>query len=187
MGLMRMVKSLLENQTLYLEKYLHELIPAVGTCIVSRQLCTRPDHDNHWALRDFASRMMAAICKNFHSSTNNIQTRVTKMFSDALCSDKAPLVSYYGAIAGLQELGPEVIKVFVLPHIAALAQKIDQALDSGLGVSSVEEIAAKNIRTLLVKSVSPVLKSMREPPDNIEGCQCQLRQWLHREWLILGE
>jgi len=167
--LMRMVKSLLENQTLYLEKYLHELIPAVGTCIVSRQLCTRPDHDNHWALRDFASRMMAAICKNFHSSTNNVQTRVTKMFSDALCSDRAPLVSYYGAIAGLQELGPEVIKVFVLPHIAALAQKIDQALDSSnLGVSSVEEIAAKNIRTLLVKSVSPVLKSMREPPDNIE-------------------
>jgi len=45
------------------------------------------------------------------------------MFSDALCSDRAPLVSYYGAIAGLQELGPEVIKVFVLPHIAALAQK----------------------------------------------------------------
>ena len=186
--LMRMVKSLLENQTLYLEKYLHELIPAVATCIVSRQLCTRPDHDNHWALRDFASRMMAAICKNFHSSTNNIQTRVTKMFSDALCSDKAPLVSYYGAIAGLQELGPEVIKVFVLPHIgefsiiklylkysnllmflAALAAKIDMALDSSnIGTSKVEEIAARNIRTLLVKSVSPVLKSVRDPPDNIE-------------------
>merc|ERR1712127_1058545 len=121
------------------------------------------------ALRDFASRMMAAICKNFHSSTNNVQTRVTKMFSDALCSDRAPLVSYYGAIAGLQELGPEVIKVFVLPHMSALAQKIDQALDSSnLGVGGVEEIAAKNIRTLLVKSVSPVLKSMRDPPDNIE-------------------
>jgi len=166
--LMRMVKSLLENQTLYLEKYLHELIPAVGTCIVSRQLCTRPDHDNHWALRDFASRMMAAICKNFHSSTNNVQTRVTKMFSDALCSDRAPLVSYYGAIAGLQELGPEVIKVFVLPHIGALAAKIDMALDTSNSTSRVEEIAAQNIRTLLVKSVSPVLKSVRSPPDHIE-------------------
>ena len=52
--LMRMVKSLLENQSLILEKYLHELIPAVATCIVSRQLCSRPDHDNHWALRFFA-------------------------------------------------------------------------------------------------------------------------------------
>jgi hypothetical protein len=69
--------------------------------------------------------MMAAICKNFHTSTNNIQTRVTKMFSDALRSDRAPLVSYYGAIAGLQELGPEVIKVFILPHISSLAHKID--------------------------------------------------------------
>ena len=30
--------------------------------------------------------------------------RVTKMFSDALRSERAPLVSYYGAIAGLQVL-----------------------------------------------------------------------------------
>ena len=43
------------------------------------------------------------------------------------------------------------------------------ALDSSnIGTSKVEEIAAKNIRTLLVKSVSPVLKSVRDPPDNIE-------------------
>jgi len=167
--LMRMVKSLLENQTLYLEKYLHELIPAVATCIVSRQLCSRPDHDNHWALRDFAGRMMAGICKNFHTSTNNIQTRVTKMFSDALRSERAPLVSYYGAIAGLQELGPDVIKVFILPYISVLAQKIDVALDANSGnTSSVEKIAAQNIRTLLVKNVSPVLRTLREPPDNLE-------------------
>ena len=83
-----------------------------------------------FCIRDFASRMMAAICKNFHTSTNNIQTRVTKMFSDALKSDRAPLVSYYGAIAGLQELGPEVIKVFILPHISSLAQKIDIGMPS---------------------------------------------------------
>jgi len=167
--LMRMVKSLLENQSLILEKYLHELIPAVATCIVSRQLCTRPDHDNHWALRDFASRMMAAICKNFHTSTNNIQTRVTKIFSDALKCEKNPLVAYYGAIAGLQELGPEVIKVFILPNIKILAEKIDAALDpNNTGASSVEKNAAQNIRNLLVKSVSPVLRSMRNPPDNIE-------------------
>ncbi len=31
-----------------------------------------------------------------------------------------------------------------------------------------EKIAAQNIRQLLVKSVSPVLKSLREPPDNPE-------------------
>ena len=43
------------------------------------------------------------------------------------------------------------------------------ALDtSNLATSSVEKIAAQNIRQLLVKSVSPVLKSLRDPPDNPE-------------------
>lgn len=76
--LMRMVKALLDNSALYLEKYLHELIPSVSTCIVSKQLCMRPELDNHWALRDFAARLMAQICKNFNTSTNNLQTRVTR-------------------------------------------------------------------------------------------------------------
>ena len=104
-----MVKSLLENQTLFLEKYLHELIPAVTTCIVARQLCTRPDVDNHWALRDFASRLMTNICKNFNTSTNNIQIRITRMFSDSLKSEKMPLVSAYGALVGLQVISRSLI------------------------------------------------------------------------------
>lgn len=60
---------------------MHELIPAVMTCIVSRQLCLRPDVDNHWALRDFAARLVAQICKHFSTTTNNIQSRITKTFT----------------------------------------------------------------------------------------------------------
>ncbi|XP_032297553.1 LOW QUALITY PROTEIN: transcription initiation factor TFIID subunit 6 [Coturnix japonica] len=82
--LMRMVKALMDNPTLYLEKYLHELIPAVMTCIVSRQLCLRPDVDNHWALRDFAARLVAQVCKNFSTTTNNIQSRITKTFTKVM-------------------------------------------------------------------------------------------------------
>ncbi|EHA98977.1 Transcription initiation factor TFIID subunit 6 [Heterocephalus glaber] len=36
--LMRMVKALMDNPTLYLEKYVHELIPAVMTCIVQKYI-----------------------------------------------------------------------------------------------------------------------------------------------------
>uniref|UniRef100_T1GR62 Transcription initiation factor TFIID subunit 6 n=1 Tax=Megaselia scalaris TaxID=36166 RepID=T1GR62_MEGSC len=73
-------ESFADNSALYLEKYLHELIPSVSTCIVSKQLCMRPELDNHWALRDFAARLMAQICKNFNTSTNNLQTRVTRPY-----------------------------------------------------------------------------------------------------------
>uniref|UniRef100_A0A8C3BP96 Transcription initiation factor TFIID subunit 6 n=1 Tax=Cairina moschata TaxID=8855 RepID=A0A8C3BP96_CAIMO len=94
--LMRMVKALMDNPTLYLEKYLHELIPAVMTCIVSRQLCLRPDVDNHWALRDFAARLVAQVCKNFSTTTNNIQSRITKTFTKVSGQDRG----FWGGFGG---------------------------------------------------------------------------------------
>ncbi|XP_011064426.1 PREDICTED: transcription initiation factor TFIID subunit 6-like isoform X2 [Acromyrmex echinatior] len=166
--LMRMVKALLDNPSLYLEKYLHELIPSVATCIVSRQLCMRPEVDNHWALRDFASRLMAQICKNFNTSTNNVQTRVTRMFSQALAkNNQTPLASLYGAIEGLCELGPEVIKALVIPKIKSISERIESCIE-GQGLSSVDKNGAGHIKTLLVKSVAPVLKTIRSPPDYVD-------------------
>lgn len=165
--LMRMVKALLDNQTLYLEKYLHELIPSVATCIVTKQLCGRPDVDNHWALRDFASRLMAQICKNFNTSTNNIQTRVTRMFSKALHNDKAPLASHYGAVMGLAELGHEVIKAFIIPRIKTEGERIRACLE-GPVLSNVDKIAAEHIKQLLLRVVQPVLKTIRQPPDVLD-------------------
>lgn len=104
---------------------LHELIPAVTTCIVSKQLCVRLEYDNHWALRDFASRLMAQICKNFNTSTNNIQTRITRMFTNALSQgDKMPLSSLYGALQALSELGPEVVRIFILPRVKMIGKEL---------------------------------------------------------------
>ncbi|XP_068628477.1 transcription initiation factor TFIID subunit 6 [Battus philenor] len=181
--LMRMVKALLDNQSLYLEKYLHELIPSVSTCIVSRQLCLRPEMDNHWALRDFAARLMSQICKTFNTSTNNLQTRVTRLFSKALqCpsqtnnetgngpsmvttmkeSEKTPLASLYGAVQGLAELGPEVVKVFILPRVRWLGERVEGAL-SGLG--GADRLAAGNLKHQLLKVLAPVVRQLRQSPD----------------------
>ncbi|CAH2990157.1 unnamed protein product [Chilo suppressalis] len=180
--LMRMVKALLDNQSLYLEKYLHELIPAVSTCIVSRQLCLRPEMDNHWALRDFAARLMAQICKTFNTSTNNLQTRVTRLFAKALqCpsqtnnesgvgpsmasmkeSEKTPLASLYGAVQGLAELGSEVIKVFILPRVRWLGERVEGALS---GIGGADRLAAGNLKQQLLKVLAPVVRQLRQPPD----------------------
>nr|XP_006825877.1 PREDICTED: transcription initiation factor TFIID subunit 6-like [Saccoglossus kowalevskii] len=150
--LMRMVKALMDNTTIFLEKYLHELIPAVSTCIVSKQLCLRPDVDNHWALRDFAARLMASLCKKFSTTINNIQARMTKMFDKALQNDKAPLAIHYGSIAGLSELAPEVIKSQVLPRIKFLGERIKTATE-GPVLSNVDKIAAEHLKSLILVSM----------------------------------
>ncbi|WAR27647.1 TAF6-like protein [Mya arenaria] len=150
--LMRLMKALMENQTIYLEKY----------------LCMRPDVDNHWALRDFAARLNALICKNFHNNVNNIQARVTKTFSKAVRSEKAALATIYGALSGLGELGPEVVHSFVVPNIRMIGDRVRQAIDGQQLTNNADRIAAENIKKLAAKYISPVLKTHRLLTDTIE-------------------
>lgn len=147
--LMRMVKALMDNPTLYLEKYVHELIPAVMTCIVSRQLCLRPDVDNHWALRDFAARLVAQICKHFSTTTNNIQSRITKTFTKSWVDEKTPWTTRYGSIAGLAELGHDVIKTLILPRLQQEGERIRSVLD-GPVLSNIDRIGADHVQSLLL-------------------------------------
>ncbi|KAI5715244.1 hypothetical protein M8J77_012916 [Diaphorina citri] len=170
--LMRMVKALLDNQSLYLEKYLHELLPSILSCIVSKQLCGRPEADNHWALRDFASRLLTQVSKNFNTSTNNIQTRVTRLLSNAINDPKINFPSLYGAIAGLCELGPEVIKVFLLPKLKDIRDRLEPSWNlEGQSLTSTEKLPvneASHIRAVLIKALTPVLKELKSPPDHLE-------------------
>ncbi|XP_047635601.1 transcription initiation factor TFIID subunit 6 isoform X2 [Phacochoerus africanus] len=145
--LMRMVKALMDNPTLYLEKYVHELIPAVMTCIVSRQLCLRPDVDNHWALRDFAARLVAQICKHFSTTTNNIQSRITKTFT-------------------------KVIKTLILPRLQQEGERIRGVLD-GPVLSNIDRIGADHVQSLLLKHCAPVLAKLRPPPDNQDAYRAE--------------
>ncbi|XP_061446368.1 transcription initiation factor TFIID subunit 6 [Rhineura floridana] len=170
--LMRMVKALMDNPTLYLEKYLHELIPAVMTCIVSRQLCLRPDVDNHWALRDFAARLIAQICKNFSTTTNNIQSRITKTFTKTWVDEKTPWTTRYGSIAGLAELGHDVIKTLILPRLQVEGERVRAVLE-GPVVSNIDKIGANHVQSLLLKHCAPVLAKLRPPPDNQEAYRAE--------------
>lgn len=169
--LMRMVKALMDNPTLYLEKYLHELIPAVMTCIVSRQLCLRPDVDNHWALRDFAARLVAQVCKNFSTTTNNIQSRITKTFTKSWVDDKTPWTTRYGSIAGLAELGHDVIKTLILPRLPVEGERVRSILE-GPVVSTIDRIGADHVQSLLLKHCAPVLAKTRPPPDHPDSYRC---------------
>ncbi|MFT7810098.1 transcription initiation factor TFIID subunit 6 isoform X2 [Arapaima gigas] len=165
--LMRMVKALMDNPTLYLEKYLHELIPAVVTCIVSKQLCLRPDVDNHWALRDFAARLMAQICKTFSTTNNNIQSRITKTFTKSLLDEKTQWTTRYGSIAGLAELGPDVIKTLILPRLSIEGTRI-KAVVEGPVISNIDKIGADHVQSLLLKHCASVIAKTRPLPDNAD-------------------
>ncbi|OCT90569.1 hypothetical protein XELAEV_18019185mg [Xenopus laevis] len=157
--------QMLPRFSTFISEGLHELIPAVMTCIVSRQLCLRPDVDNHWALRDFAARLIAQICKNFSTTTNNIQSRITKTFTKTWVDDRTPWTTRYGSIAGLAELGPDVVKTLIVPRLTVEGERLRSVLD-GPVISNIDKIGADHVQSLLLKHSAPVLVKLRSPPDS---------------------
>ena len=164
--LMRMVKAILDNTSLYLEKYLHEILPTIVTCIVSKQLCMRPDVDNHWALRDFAARLLAQTSKTYNTSTNCIQIRLTRTLTKAI-DNNVPLSSVYGAISALCELGMDVQRTLVLKRIKLIGERISDtsARDSSIGET---KVAIEHIKTLILRVIPNTLRVTRAQPDILE-------------------
>ena len=164
--LMRMVKAILDNNSLYLEKYLHELIPTIVTCIVSKQLCMRPEADNHWALRDFAARLLAQTSKAYNTATNNIQVRLTRILTKAIDSG-VPLSSAYGALSALCELGVDVQRTLVFKRIKVLGERITSNDCAGISMGEFKA-AVDHVKTYILKVIPNTIKGTRPGPDNLE-------------------
>lgn len=165
--LLKMVRSLLENATLSLEKYLHELIPTVLSCLINRQLCLRPEAEDHWGLRDLAAKVLTELCKKYSNDVNCIQSRVTRILSQALGNRTQGLAVHYGAIAGLAEFGQDSIKSLVIPRI-----KVEGELIRAVPTNKVvEHVAAGKLQTLLQRHCAPILMNSRPATDTLQMYQ----------------
>ncbi|KAK7340884.1 hypothetical protein VNO77_21601 [Canavalia gladiata] len=123
-ALMRVVSSLLQNPHIHIEPYLHQLMPSVVTCLVAKRLGSRLA-DNHWELRDFTANLVASICKRFGHVYSNLQSRLTKTLLNAFLDPKKALTQHYGAIQGLGALGPNVVRLLLLPNLETYMQLLE--------------------------------------------------------------
>ena len=165
--LLRMVKALFDNATLSLDRCLHELIPAVLSCMINRQVCARPEAEDHWSLREQAAKVLAEICRKYSNSVNCMQSRTTRTLLQALNNNTQGLAVHYGALAGLVELGQEVVTTLVLPQLKKESLYLDAAPPS----RSHEHQAATKITQLLQRQVAPVLLSKQPSLDTLGAFQ----------------
>ncbi|OMP04339.1 TATA box binding protein associated factor (TAF) [Corchorus olitorius] len=123
-ALMRVARSLLHNEHIHIEPYLHQLMPSVITCLVTKRLGNKFT-DNHWELRNFAAKLLASICKRFGHVYHNLQPRVTRTLLHAFLDPTKTLPQHYGAIRGLAALGPSVVRLLILPNLEAYLQLLE--------------------------------------------------------------
>lgn len=127
MSLMRMIRAMNENTMLSIDKYLHQLLPGIMTCIVGHRLCESARH-NHWALRDYAAELVRSICQRFEESYTGMKQRMIVTLCDAFRPGRS-LPQCYGGIVGLAALGPIVVKQTLIPK-STFVGKVEEVLGS---------------------------------------------------------
>ena len=174
--LVRMVGALLENSSLLLEKYLHELIPSLISCLINKQVCMRPESEDQWSMRESVGKVLAKMCKKYSNSINNIQPRVTRILCQALkngtgtvTNQNQGLAIHYGVMCGLSELGQEAISSLVIPQLKLESILIRTALNQQGKVA--EHVAANRLQSLLLRHCTPVLLTLRPASDTVTQYQ----------------
>jgi len=127
--LMRMLRALLESPYLHVDPYLHQLMPALLTCLVGKRLCEKIEED-HWELRNYCANLLAYLCKRYGDSYENLQARITKTLLQAFLDPNKALTTHYGAIVGMTALGHHVIQLLLLPNIGAYMKLLEPELNS---------------------------------------------------------
>ncbi|KAJ2706400.1 histone H4-like TAF Taf6, SAGA complex subunit [Coemansia sp. IMI 203386] len=125
---MAVARAIRRNPNLFIEPYMHQLIPSLLTCLVSKRLCETYSED-HWSLRDGAAQQISEICQQFGQSYHTLQARIARTLLRAFLDPTKPLTTHYGAIVGLTKLGVSVIRVLVLPNIKSYMTLLDSEME----------------------------------------------------------
>eukprot|EP01132_Coremiostelium_polycephalum_P000693 gene693-854_t len=148
--LMRMSRAILENKFLRPELYLHQMMPAILTCLVGRKLCSTPQED-HWKLRDFSAQLISFVCRKFGDSYSSLQGRITKTLVQTLHDTSKPLTTHYGAVVGLAGLGRNVIQFLLLPYIPQFYKHLEPELTNT--TNQLKSYEAEKVLNAIINSI----------------------------------
>jgi transcription initiation factor TFIID subunit 6 len=154
-SLMRMTRALLDSTEMYIEPYLHQLMPAILTCVVGRRLCSEA-YEDHWSLREYSAESVELICKRYMSSYSIMQPRITQTFLDAILDPSRPLPAHYGAIVGFAALGHRVVELLLIPNVAFYYREVLQPLLEAQNANT-RNVEAIRVRQALLDAVGKYL------------------------------
>ncbi|TPX33354.1 hypothetical protein SmJEL517_g03787 [Synchytrium microbalum] len=158
-SMMRLMRALFTNPNLFVEPYLHKMIPIVMTCLVGKRLSEHPT-ENHWALRDYSAALLSHICITYSTTYATIQPRITKTLLRTYLEALKPRQSHYGAIVGLGKLGQETVKVVIIPHVNVFGDLVLQPdLNEAAGIKKDEaQKCFDALKTLLTEHARQALR-----------------------------
>ncbi|KAJ1370521.1 hypothetical protein KIN20_032254 [Parelaphostrongylus tenuis] len=163
----RIMRAVAVNKSVKLDGVLHEFLPSLLSCMLCRKLCTRPDSDNHWALRDFAAKTLIIILKEHGTKDTRRRSfhAVKKIFDDP--SSNYSMI--YGTIATLIEFATPVELVRLHPRILTLLERTRTAAMSS--ADQQERMEAHKLHAALTKHELIVRRLIKQAAQELKKDQ----------------
>ncbi|KAJ6234513.1 transcription initiation factor tfiid subunit 6 [Anaeramoeba flamelloides] len=158
-SLIKMLEKLIHNESINIEFYIHKIIPIVLTCLLSSEI-SLTDLKKNLKLRNIASRILTFIFQKINSFPS-LQPKITNVLINSLIDEEKDLITLYGAILGLTNLGLNVIKVILVPNVYFTYQRIKSVLQENYekknNKKNLEKKIAQNCKEILLQAISSVI------------------------------
>ncbi|QLQ82085.1 hypothetical protein HG537_0G03400 [Torulaspora globosa] len=121
--ILEMIYSLLSNESIFLDPYIHSLMPSILTLLLAKKLGGTPTNDSPEevsiilektnALRDFAASLLDYVLKKFPQIYKSLKPRVTRTLLKTFLDTNRVFGTYYGCLRGVSVLESESIRFFL--------------------------------------------------------------------------
>ncbi|ODV84529.1 hypothetical protein CANARDRAFT_29067 [[Candida] arabinofermentans NRRL YB-2248] len=117
------IYSLLSNKSLFLDPYIHALMPCILTLLLAKKIGpsqgTKAELERHFKIRELAASLLQRIIKEYGSSYTTLKPRITRTMLRAFLSSttKNSVGTQFGSIKGMKSLGTEVIRIIMVGNL----------------------------------------------------------------------
>ena len=176
--LVRLAYALLRNPHLHLELHLHELLPAVVTCVVTQQ-STTSSSSSAWALRREAADVLTYACNIFGAEYATLKSRVLRTLCQAMDPSK-DLTSRFGGIVGLTAFGPKAVAAFLVQPALKWYSNFETLLKGDLGEQDRYKI--QMCQRAILDAVGTGLCSQGSQSSELR----ELQEEMGDQWVVFG-
>jgi hypothetical protein len=121
------------------------LAARLGAAAAAAATNTAPaGEEAHWAVREQAAAAAAELCRACPDAAPRLQRQLVS----ALTQHAAALSTMYGAVVGIEALGPRGVKALLLPNLVPCMAALRLALDGGGGPA--RQAQAARVRAALL-------------------------------------
>lgn len=168
--MLQVIDALLTNPTLFMDPYIHSIMPSVLTLILAKKIGPKPGHEDivedsqvtisQYSIRDFAASLLARICDKYNEIYASLKPRAIRTLLKAFMDPTKPIPTLYGALQGIQALGNEAVRVVIVGNLKLWSDTLYNRLlksssDSTLELEQLNKCLISALRQIKGQAIYP--------------------------------